>query len=191
MGHVHARHRRPDYDPRRQQRPCPAAAHRADPGDRAADRGAQARRDREGRGACRAPEGRRPARAGRFQRQQPRLEVCQLGDEGRAAARRDRPEGHRGRPLRRRPPRQRREDHRRARRARGAHPRAARDRAAGPVRQGQAQPRRAHLCRALAGRGQGAAGEKRRLHQDHVVRRPCLRARDEGQGRHVQPLHPV
>ena len=133
----------------------------------------------------------RHPRQGRFLRQQPRLEVCQLGDEGRAAAHRDRPARHGAEPVRRRPARQRREGHRLARRARDRDPRAARGRAAGPLRQGEGQPRQPHLPRADAGGGQGAAGGARRLHQDHVVRRPPVRARHEGEGRHVQPLHPL
>ena len=40
MGHVHARDRRSHHDARRQQRPRSAAQNRADPGHRAAHRGA-------------------------------------------------------------------------------------------------------------------------------------------------------
>ena len=39
--------------------------------------------------------------------------------------------------------------------------------------------------------GEGAGQGKHRLHQDHVVRRPCLRDEDEGRSRPVQPLHAV
>ena len=45
----------------------------------------------------------------------------------------------------------------------------------------------ARLVKAIQ-QGDAAAG-KRRLHQDYVVRRSCVRAEDEGRGRHVLSLH--
>ena len=46
------------------------------------------------------------------------------------------------------------------------------------------------MCiRDSSGRGKEAAAGKRRLHQDYVVRRSCVRAEDEGRGRHVLSLH--
>ena len=72
-----------------------------------------------------------------------------------------------------------------------AHPRTAGGPAQGPVRACSCQPREAHLGCHHHGRGEGAGQGKHRLHQDHVVRRPCLRDEDEGRSRPVQPLHAV
>ena len=69
--------------------------------------------------------------------------------------------------------------------------RAAESGPPGYVRAGQEEPGGSHLRGPFSGRGQGAPGEERRLHQDHVVRQPGVRAEDEGSGRHVLPLHPL
>jgi prolyl-tRNA synthetase len=70
-------------------------------------------------------------------------------------------------------------------------PRTAGGPAQGPVRACSCQPREAHLGCHHHGRGEGAGQGKHRLHQDHVVRRPCLRDEDERRSRPVQPLHAV
>ena len=112
------------------------------------------------------------------------------GDEGRAPAPGARPAGHRGGRLRRRAARQRREGDGAARGAGDGRAAAAGSRAAGPLRQGQAQPGRAHLCRPHGGRGEGRHREpRRRLHQDHVVRRRGLREQDQGGYHGYLPLH--
>ena len=51
------------------------------------------------------------------------------------------------------------------------------------------KPRKAHLGRQDHGRSEGPGRRQYRLHQDHVVRRPRLRAEDEGRSGPVQPLH--
>ena len=104
MGHLHAYDRCADHGAQRRRRLGSAAAHRADPGGRdprCPAQGGRARKskraeDRSGQGL--------PRQAGRF-RPCTRLEVCRIRDEGRAGARRDRPQGHRKGSLRRGAPR--------------------------------------------------------------------------------------
>ena len=69
------------------------------------------------------------------------------------------------------------------------HPRPAGQPDPRPVPARPGKPRKAHLGRPDHGRGQGPGRRRHRLHQDHVVRRPRLRAEDEGRSGPVQPLH--
>ena len=78
------------------------------PGRGGAHRRPQARRFREGRRAGREDQQVRPRQAGR-QRQRPRLEVLPVGDEGRAPAPGDRPQGSGKEPVRAGAPRHPRE----------------------------------------------------------------------------------
>ena len=81
----------------------------------------------------------RPRQAGR-QRQRPRLEVLSVGDEGRAPAPRDRPQGSGEEPVRPRPPRHPREGVRLSGRAGDRDPGPAGGSAQGPVRARSGQP---------------------------------------------------
>ncbi len=121
----------------------------------------------------------------------PGLEVLPVGDEGCAPASGDRPQGSGKEPVRAGAPRYPRKSLRLSGRAGDCDPRTAGGPAQGPVRACSCQPREAHLGCHHHGRGEGAGQGKHRLHQDHVVRRPCLRDEDEGRSRPVQPLHAV
>ena len=104
---------------RRQQRPCPAPAHRARAGGGHSHRGAQeARGRRGGQGAQGPPARHRRAHEARRQRSVHGLEVRRVRNARCAAAHRDRPARPRERPVLHRPPRQRGKDLCRARHAR-------------------------------------------------------------------------
>ena len=148
----------------------------------------QARRFREGCRAGREDQQVRPREAGR-QRQRSRLEVCPVGDEGRAPASGDRPQGSGKEPVRSGAPRHPREGLCKLGRAGDRHPRPAGSSAQGSVPACAGKPRKAHLGCHHYGRGEGAGKSQHRLHQDHVVRRSGLRDEDEGRGRTFQPLY--
>ena len=122
MGRLDAPDRRRDHGARRRQRPRAAAAHRAVSGGHRADRPRQLAGDRP---AARAGDPgaagrRRHPRHARRARRAARLEVFRVGDARRAAAHRDRAEGHREIAGAHRPPRHAREGRRADGRARGA-----------------------------------------------------------------------
>ena len=102
------------------------------------------------------------------------LEVLPVGDEGRASASGDRPQGSGKEPVRAGAPRYPRKSLRLPGRAGDCDPRTAGGPAQGPVRACSCQPREAHLGCHHHGRGEGAGKGQHRLHQDHVVRRSGL-----------------
>ena len=99
------------------------------------------------------------------------------------------PQGSGKEPVRSGAPRHPREGLCKLGRAGDRHSRPAGGSAQGPVPACAGKPRKAHLGCHHHGRGEGAGQGQHRLHQDHVVRRPCLRDEDEGRGRTFQPLH--
>ena len=112
VGRDDAPDRRRDHDARRRQRLDPAAGDRAVSGRDRADSARQLERNRaaEVRGDPRSADRRRHSRQARCRRKpDARLEVCRIRDARRAAAPRDRPEGHREERGVRGPPRHARE----------------------------------------------------------------------------------
>ena len=197
VGRLDAADRRRDHDARRRQRADPAAARRALPGGDRADSARQLAGDRAAEGARdpgdelvaarRARDARRPRRlhAG--------LEVRRMGAARRAAAARDRAQGHRevaGDPG---APRHARESRRRRWKASPARvDGAARRDPGGAARRARCKFREEHTTRVdQLRRVQGGDGRPARVRHRRLVRQRGVRGADQGRDAGHAAQHPV